>query len=289
MEKKTILALKLIVIAVAFAVIFSKADTDKIALYLKMVNPVYLLGAYLALTLAQVISAFRVKYYFKTQGLEFNNKFAVGLYFVGMFLNNILPGGIGGDGYKIFLLGKLADFPRLTSLRLLLSDRASGLFILMLLAFGIAYSCFAQAIPIAKLLLPAAAVITIITYFTGIKLLLKESPKTAVIASLYSFFVQILGIVVILAVLAGLGFHFANYNETAGYVLVFLVSSVLAVLPISIGGVGIRELSFLYGANLLGLDPERGVAIAIIYFVINLACSLNGLLFWHRLEPMYSN
>ena len=40
-------------------------------------------------------------------------------------------------------------------------------------------------------------------------------------------------------------------EQLMSYLLVFLISSIVAVLPISIGGMGVRELTFLYGAQIL--------------------------------------
>jgi hypothetical protein len=36
-------------------------------------------------------------------GLKLNPKYNLRLYFLGLFYNVLLPGGIGGDGYKIFM------------------------------------------------------------------------------------------------------------------------------------------------------------------------------------------
>jgi uncharacterized membrane protein YbhN (UPF0104 family) len=286
--KYLLLTLKLLVIIAAFALIIHNADTTKIAGYLTAINPLALLLAYLCIVFAQFVSALRMQYYFKAAGLTLNTKFCTGLYFTGMFLNTILPGGIGGDGYKVYLVGKLASFPRMRILKILLSERASGLLILLLLTYLIAPFSGLQNLPYFTLLLAAAAVITITGYFGSIRVLLNELPKTAIGAAPYSLLVQLSGVAIIVIILAGLGIDISQFSNTSGYIILFLISSVLAILPISIGGVGIRELSFMYGASLLGLDPELGVAIALIYFVVNLICALNGLWFWHRLERVFS-
>ena len=48
--------------------------------------------------------------------------------------NIILPSGIGGDGYKIFLLSKLHNFSKLKSLRIIIYERANGLYPLCVLS-----------------------------------------------------------------------------------------------------------------------------------------------------------
>lgn len=284
-----LLILKIAIIIAAFAVIINEADLEQIALYLTKIDLSSFVFAIAALIVAQIASAFRTRYYFKTAGLELNNKFSIGLYFTGMFFNTVLPGGIGGDGYKIYLLKKLAGFSKVKSLRILISDRASGLFILLLFSIvALFFSDFMNMLPHANIILVTCAIGLLPSYLISIKLLLKEQPKTAARAAVYSFFVQGAGIFCILFILSGLGVDIGLGNQAAGYISLFLLSSVLAVLPISIGGIGIREVSFLYGAHLLGLDPELGIAIALIYFAINLICSLNGLFFWHKLERLYN-
>lgn len=289
-KKHLLLSLKIVFILAAFWFIYQKADMKSIWGYLKQASLPHMIAAYLCLLAAQIASAYRSRFYFKSSGLELSNKFSIGLYFTAMFFNTILPGGIGGDGYKIYILKKLADFPKMQSFRLLISDRASGLFVLII--FAIIAACFTgfmQIMPFANWLLLAAFLLLIPSYFLSIKLLLKEKPKTAIRAAFYSFFVQGFGVLMVLFIIFSLNESHISADIVAGYLFVFLVSSILAVLPISIGGLGIREISFLYGALLLGLDAEFGIAIAVIYFVINIICSLNGLYFWHKLERLYKN
>ena len=59
----------------------------------------------------------------------------------------------------------------------------------------------------------------------------------------------------------------------------FFISSVVSVVPISIGGVGLRELTFLYGLNILGLNPAVGVVGAFLFFIITILSSLIGAFF----------
>jgi uncharacterized membrane protein YbhN (UPF0104 family) len=286
-NKYLILTLKLLLIIASFALIIQKSDLNKIANYFTSINPLAILISYLILTFAQVISALRTEFYFKSEHIHLKKKFSIGLYFVGMLFNTILPTGIGGDGYKLYIIGKLTNAKHSKILRILLSERASGLFALLMLIVFITPMSKIFEIDHIQILLAIGFLITIPVYFFGIRKLCKEKAKTAIGAMPYSFIVQLCGVIIVTVILWGLDFDTSNHLATNSYVVLFLISSVLSVLPISIGGVGIRELSFMYGASILGLDSELGVSIAIIYFVINLLCSLNGLIFWHRLEKMY--
>jgi uncharacterized membrane protein YbhN (UPF0104 family) len=63
------------------------------------------------------------------------------------------------------------------------------------------------------------------------------------------------------------------------YLAIFLVSSIAAVLPLSVGGLGAREITFLYGLQLLQIDPVQGVVASAGFFVISVFSSLIGAYF----------
>jgi uncharacterized membrane protein YbhN (UPF0104 family) len=283
------LILKLSFVVLAFILVFKKTDTSQIFHYIKSVNPLMLTFAYIFLLIAQTASALRMKYYFNSVKIALNTKFCIGLYCTGMLFNTILPGGIGGDGYKVYLVNKLSGISKRNALRIAVSERASGLYVLIGMSFIFAILSHAiSVIPYGKTIGFLAILIITPIYFTAIRILLKEQSKTAIGAIPYSLMVQVSGIICVCLILLGLGVDASKGYEFYGYIFLFLVSSIISVLPISLGGIGVRELSFMYGAKLLHLDPEFGVAIAVVYFAINFICSLNGLIFWHKLEKIYN-
>lgn len=288
-KKHLFLFLKLSFVAIAIALIFKKTDTSQIVQYIKSFDPMMLAGAYLFLLMAQAASAFRMKYYFNSVKVALNAKFCIGLYYTAMLFNTVLPGGIGGDGYKVYLVSKLSGYSKVGALRIVVSERANGLYVLIGLSF--IFAIFSNAISFityGKSIGYLAVLIVTPIYFASVRILLKENYKTAIAAIPYSLMVQMLGITCLAFILLGLGVDTSKAHEFNGYIFLFLISSIASVLPISIGGVGVRELAFMYGAKILKLDPELGVAIAVVYFVINFICSLNGLIFWHKLEKLYN-
>ena len=46
----------------------------------------------------------------------------------------------------------------------------------------------------------------------------------------------------------------------------FLLSSIVAVLPLTIGGVGARELVFVYAHQYAGIEEAAAVAFSLIFF-----------------------
>jgi hypothetical protein len=53
----------------------------------------------------------------------------------------------------------------------------------------------------------------------------------------------------------------------------------VAVIPFTIGGVGARELVFVYAGQLLQVDIEKAVAFSLIFFLITACSSLAGAFF----------
>jgi hypothetical protein len=60
------------------------------------------------------------------------------------------------------------------------------------------------------------------------------------------------------------------------YQLVFLLSSIVAVLPLTIGGVGARELVFVYAHTYAGIEETSAVAFSLMFFLISAVTSLVG-------------
>jgi hypothetical protein len=196
-----------------------------------------------------------------------------------MFYNLVLPGGISGDAYKIYLLAKTTSLTKLAALKLAISERASGLFALSI--YLLLLLSFSNHVMLAKkgLVLITLAIIISLSYFTITQQMLNEQLTVTFTASFLSFLVQgcsLLSATSILTALTTLPF---SNPDIINYLIIFMISSIIAIIPISIGGAGLRELTFLYGSKSCGLDPEIGVAFSIIYFVINIIVSLCGVIF----------
>jgi len=68
-------------------------------------------------------------------------------------------------------------------------------------------------------------------------------------------------------------------GPVSSYLLVFLVSSIVAVLPITIGGVGSREFTFMLGAQWLHLDLNLSIALSVVFYLITAFTSLFGIFY----------
>jgi len=278
-------------VKVAFSFLFLWFVLDKIGFnnvidHIAKIPTSYLLGAWVAMVLSLLVSAFRMRYYFNTVGYKFTVMFSIALYYIGALLNLALPGGIGGDGYKAWLFKKYFGLRVRTSVRLLLSERASGvlllaLFTLVALLLGEGKAHIPYLGSYSVMLLVIGIVMLFPSYFIAISVLLKETARIAIGAAGYSFLIQGLVLVCGALLLIGLG---ADYAYIPDYIALFLLSNILAVLPISVGGAGVRELTFLYGSPLLGLPPEFGIAAALLFFGVYAASCVVALPFLYGMS-----
>ena len=97
----------------------------------------------------------------------------------------------------------------------------------------------------------------------------------------YSLVLQGLQIVASWVLLEGLNLS----DHAISYLFLFTLSSIVSVLPITLGGIGAREVTFFYGAQVLGIETNGAVALSISFFVINALVSLIGIYFHFR-KPM---
>lgn len=222
--------------------------------------------------LSKVVSSYRLNVFFKSIGLHISEKYNLRLYWIGMYYNLFLPGGIGGDGYKVYLLNQQQKDIKLKSLiSATLLDRLAGLYALVVLA-GTLGLFLPEYIEQQQLIIASLMLVSIPAYYFMVRLLFKSFSDATVSTVLLSFFVQ--GFQVICAYFILLALQVKA--QFMVYQFVFLISSVVAVFPFTIGGVGARELTFVLSHDYLGIDQNVAVAFSLIFFLITAITSLAG-------------
>jgi len=266
-------ALKVLITVGAFAYVLSKVDLDVLIGTLKSADLFWLALASLAFNLSKIISSVRLNYYFRMLKLELSELENLRLYYMGMFYNLFLPGGISGDGYKVYLLHKHFATPYKGLLQATLLDRISGLSALLFFA-GILFlfSSFNGLHPyLQPLALLGLVLVLPVNYLMTQKMFSRFLPVFTP-TTLYAFGVQAMQIVAAACIVISL----PSAPGLIDYLTLFLISSVVAVLPISIGGIGVRELTFLYGFELIGGDVTSAVTFSMLFFIITAISSMIG-------------
>ena len=175
----------------ALYIVLQKINLDELLKHLQGIPISFLLISFLMLHISLIISALRSRYYFAKYGIQLTRKFHIALYYVGMFFNMLLPGGIGGDGYKVYLLWKLENFSRIKGLRVMFYERANGFFALGVL--GLVFflcSSFVEVIPYGYYIEVFLLIMIAPCYFLG-AYIVRDNLRTALFASAYSLFVQL--------------------------------------------------------------------------------------------------
>ncbi|NPA10626.1 MAG: flippase-like domain-containing protein [Epsilonproteobacteria bacterium] len=264
--KSVKLILKFLFIIVAFYIIYQKIDINELK-SIKIQNYFFLFLAFLLFNLSQIISAFRLNEYLKSINLSVTNKSQTMLYYVGMFYNTLLPGGIGGDAYKAYLFNKNYQIPYKKIIKAMLIDRLSGLFAILLI--------LAIALMKFNVLFLASVAVPLILLILAHKIFFKEFSYKPFF---YSIIIQALQGGAFLFIVASIS------KVNIDYLILFFISSIVSVIPISIGGVGLRELTFLYGVKFFNIDPTIGVVSAFLFFLISLISSVIGVIFLERVK-----
>ena len=226
------------------------------------------------------------------------------LYFAGQFVGNVLPSTIGGDALRVSRLSKdNGEGP--TTFASVVLERLTGWLVLPVITLiGLAVnpglrelgraSTIAFGVAAGTLLL--LGVVLFLTArpgqgiegrlehnegwrrFTsavrfGIHRLVREPAATArILATGFAYQFILIGSALMAARALGLP---AGAGPTA--LLAFLPAVLIAqVLPISISGLGVRELLFVLFLHPLGVPRSQAIALGLLLYLLNLVVSLLG-------------
>jgi hypothetical protein len=197
-----------------------------------------------------------------------------------MFYNLFLPGAISGDAYKVVLLTRKQDvsYKKITAAVLL--DRFSGL-----LALGLIMSVYGVIVLDNKLydtILISGSVLAVIILYIVVRFFFKDFLPGFWPTFFWGIAVQVFTVVCIYCILIGL--HIPLHQSE--WVFIFLASSVITVIPISLGGgLGTREFIFVKGAEYFLLDIHVAPIISILYYLAIAISSLPGV-FYIYTDPL---
>jgi uncharacterized membrane protein YbhN (UPF0104 family) len=280
LRNKLVSFLKILFSAALLYFIFTKLNFHEIIEVLGRADTVYLSLAVLLFIISKILSAFRLNLYFHVLGVPLTQQSNLRLYLLGMFYNLFLPGGIGGDAYKGFVIRKHFETSTREVISALVLDRLSGLLLLFI------YACLIALVGEHPALLPfrvyfVAGIVgsLFMTWYVSKRIFFATHPVFWNSLG-YSALVQLAQLACAFFILLSLSVHQMQWT----YLFVFLVSSIVAVLPLTLGGIGSRELVFFYGAVWLGLQEYTSVAVSMAFFLITALVSLGGLGF-HFKKP----
>ena len=275
------LLVQVILSFVALYLVWVNIDYEQLLNIFLNADFIYLIIGFIFYNLSRLFGSIRLNLFFKEIALNISQKLNLKLFYLGMYYNLFLPGGIGGDGYKIYFLNKYFRAKKKEVFKSILLDRLTGLsalFFLLCLLLIDSQILFANQFHWLFYLL-CAFIVFPATYFFSHKAF-SFFDNIFLSSSLWAIVVQISQVVSALLILFSLG----EFNNVTTYMSVFLVSSIVSVLPLSIGGIGARELTFVYLLPAASLDINIGVALSILFFIFTAVSSLIGI-FYINLKP----
>lgn len=278
-NKLLFLLLKIAVTVTCLWYVSGKIDFAKAGTALKEANWLFIFLALVSFVISKIIAAIRLNIYFKNIGIPLPGWQNLRLYWLGMFYNLFLPGSISGDAYKVILLTKKYKVPYKKTAAAVLLDRISGLLGLGLILA--VYGIIVLRNDLYVILLAVAAMLGVIALFLATKYFFRDFLPGFIPTLILGIAVQASQVVCAYLIMGALHIP-ARVTE---YIFIFLVSSVVAVLPLTIGGLGGREVVFLEGSRYFGLVEENSVIISILFYLITLFTSAWGMIYVFR-DPL---
>src|SRR6266404_6179403 len=268
----------------------------------------------LAYVIVEIAAAFRWHVLLKVQGIHLSFWHLSGLFLIGMFYNQFLPGGKGGDIIKSYFLLKETPDKKAGALLAVVFDRFIGLVALIAITgalISLRYDFLSRTTETRWLLrfllvLLGASILGLLSTFviSGFNLfhsLPQRFPgreKLIEISAAYHLYAHHWRATLV-AFGASIVAHLATFATflCAAYALgvaiplvnffaVMPVERTISALPISFAGIGLREKVFQIMLNgLCGVPAAEAILIGSLSFVIILVCCLPGALVYLFYKP----
>jgi uncharacterized membrane protein YbhN (UPF0104 family) len=295
-------AIKCLVTAALLWLAFRKVDLGGVSSVLSGLNPLWAAGALLATVLIILADALLLSGVLRTFGRRVPFPTALLYSLVGWFFSNVAPSTVGGDIFRGVQLSR-AGVPAGAAARLIISIR--------FLSFATLVAVIAAGLPIAlglvenqrdMLLLAgilagasgALAAVLVLAHFPrwprlerwplfgkfyslsdDFRRLLVPSPRTAAawLAALVQHLLRV-GTLALLATGLGLGISVTTLFALTPAALL------IAMVPISVGGFGARELTFVYFLGIAGISAEAALSLSIAFGLLRVLVGGVGGITW---------
>ncbi len=285
---KCLVSLSLIIILIY------NIDIDQIMNSIYKAN-YYLLGLIFILLLIQFpITAIKWKVSLMIHNLNYKFSYLLITCFVAFFYNNFLPSNIGGDGYKI-LKTIPQEGKKTYAISAILYERIIGLLALLFLGYiGSFVIMLKTDNSIAKMYLIAGTLGTILflifiiltrsTYLIKSKIFSFLIENIALIKNSGNKNIYLCGYSLLFQIIAILSFYimFIAFDSRVSLeqcALIVTISSLAALIPFSINGIGIFEGAIVFVCMEMSIDKEVALAASLALRVLLIPLSLIGGLF----------
>ena len=315
MKKTLVVLLQVAVtIAVLFWVFHDPHKRAQMVVALRMADYRWIVAALAAYFVVEASAAIRWWILLKVQQIHLGTWRVSGLFLIGMFYNQFLPGGTGGDIIKSYFLLKETPGKATGALLAVVFDRMIGLVALISLTgvlIALRYDWLTQLQETKHLVwllmaILASAILMLVTSFVisgfhlahqlpqrfpGREKLIELSAAYHLYARHWRATLVALGASVVahlstFATFLCVAFAFRAKVGVIDFFAIMPVERTISSLPISFAGVGLREKIFqimLHG--LCGVPEAVAVLIGSMSFLVMLACSAPGGIVYFFYKP----
>ena len=157
----------------------------------------------------------------------------------------------------------------------MLTDRLSGLSVILIYLLALVYF-INYDLPYQGwfwILIPSVG----IGYYLFIYLFNRSLTPTFWRVNGWSFLIQGMQVVAAMLILEAMGAKVVGHRDD--FIFLFLLSAITASVPITLGGIGARELTLLKGAELLGLNANHAVALSLLFYITSVLVALPGIFY----------
>lgn len=291
--------LKVALSALLLGFLVRNVDVARLVAILKAVDP-WLAGlAVLVLLAVPAVSIPRWRAILACLGHVLPTAVIAQALYVGSFFNQVLPSSIGGDAWRIWFCTR-AGVPFGVATNSVLIERLVGL-LAVLLCFGLTFPLLMQRVgdaPVRWVLwlmlagcLGAVAAVAVIALaarrLDSVKLLrpLVSLGLALATVSRSSEVPLLLWTGLLGQLVAIVGFFVASRSVGAPLSFIDCAATLapgllMALIPVSLGGWGVREGAFVVLLGFYGVAPEQGLIVSVLFGLALLVASLPGLALW---------
>jgi uncharacterized protein (TIRG00374 family) len=268
----------------------------------------------LAYVIVEIAAAFRWHVLLKVQGIHLSFWRLSGLFLIGMFYNQFLPGGTGGDIIKSYYLLKETPDKKAGALLAVVFDRIIGLVALVAITgtlIGLRYDFLSQTTETRQLLwillvVLGVSIAGLLTTFviTGFKLFhslpLRFPGREKLIeisaayhlyarhwrATLVAFGSSIVAHLATFATFLSVAYSLRANVKILDFFAVMPIERTISAMPISFAGIGWREKVLqimLHGV--CGVPEATAILVGSLSFLIILICCLPGAVVYFFYKP----
>jgi len=268
----------------------------------------------LAYVIVEIAAAFRWHVLLKVQGIHLSFWRLSGLFLIGMFYNQFLPGGTGGDIIKSYYLLKETPDKKAGALLAVVFDRIIGLVALVAITgtlIGLRYDFLSQTPETRQLLWILLAVLGVsiaglLTTFviTGFRLFhslpLRFPGREKLIevsaayhlyarhwrATLVAFGSSIVAHLATFATFLSVAYSLRANVKIVDFFAVMPIERTISAMPISFAGIGWREKVLQIMLNgVCGVPEATAILVGSLSFLIILICCLPGAIVYFFYKP----